>query len=152
MKILARLSQTNDTVNQIRDLRNQLKALRRRLPQTDSGKAIRATTEDLDKKMTPVEEDLIQVKMRASQDSLNFPSKLDAKLAVLAMAVDSAEAAPTAQSYELFTELEKRLEPLLNRWKEIFAKDVAALNELLQKENIPFVSLPPSSGGAAPRR
>jgi len=151
MKILARLTQSNDTVNHIRDLRNQLKALRRRLPQTDAGKFIRTSTEDLDKKITPIEEDLIQVKMRARQDSLNYPSKLDAKLAVLAMAVDSADAAPTAQSYELFAELEKRLEPLLARWKEILAMDVAALNELLQKENIPFVSLPPSPTGAPPR-
>jgi len=151
MRIHTRLTQTNDTVNQIRDLRNQLKALRRRLPQTDAGKSIRMSTEDLDKKITPVEEDLIQVKMRASQDSLNYPSKIDAKLAVLAMTVDSADAAPTAQSYELFAELEKKLEPLLARWKEILAMDVAALNELLQKENIPFVSLPPSPTGAPTR-
>jgi len=145
MKIRARLTEISDTVNQIRDLRAQLKELRKRLGNDAARKSLLATADELDKKMTPIEEELIQPKVKSSQDSLQYPLKVDGKLAVLAVVVESADTAPTQQSYELFNMLNQQVEAPLARWKEVIAKDLPALNEQMRKENVPLVSPAPAS-------
>jgi len=149
-QIHMRLTQINDTVNQIRDLRGQLKALRKRLAEPASAASSRssliAAAEELEKKITPVEEELIQVRLKSSQDSLNYPLKVDGKLAVLASVVESADTAPTQPSYELFDVLSAQVVAQLARWNEIVSKDVTALNDSMRKENIPLISIAPASG------
>ena len=61
----------------------------------------------LDKKMTPIEEALIQTKAKSGQDVLNFPVRLNNHLVALGGVVGSAETAPTQQSYEVFDMLSK---------------------------------------------
>ncbi len=74
-QIQMRLTQISDAVNQIRDLRAQLRALRKRLAEPASTGSSRtsliAAAEALEKKITPVEAELTQVKLKSSQDSLN---------------------------------------------------------------------------------
>lgn len=145
-----RLTQISETVNQIRDLRAQLKALRKRLAEPASAASSRtslvAAAEALEKKITPVEEELIQVKLKSSQDSLNYPLKVDGKLAVLAGVVESADTAPTQPSYELFDVLSAQVAAQLARWNEIVSKDVPALNDSMRKENTPLIWVAPANG------
>ena len=149
VKIGQRLAQLNDTVNQIRDLRAQLKALRRRLSGDAARKELLAAADELDKKTTPIEEALIQPKLKSTQDPLNYPLRLDGKLAVLAGAVESADTPPTQQSYELFDALSQQVEAQLAHWGEIASRDLPALNERMQKENVPLIWLAPPAGRAA---
>ena len=93
----------------------------------------------LDTKMSPFEAGLIQVKARSSQDMCNWPTMLNSKIAWLSNVVDSADAAPTRQAQELLAELKARTDARIAPWKEALAKDVAALNALMQKEGIPAV-------------
>lgn len=145
MKIRRQVTQAHDTVNQIRDLRSQLKALRKRLGEGQQFKAVLAAAEELDKKMTPVEEELLQVKSKASEDNLNYPVKLNEKLLSLAGAVESADAEPTQQSYEVFKALSRELGAQLAKWNELLTKDVAGFNELARKENIAVISVAPAA-------
>jgi hypothetical protein len=149
-QIHMRLTQISETVNQIRDLRAQLKALRKRLAEPASAASSRtslvAAAEALEKKITPVEEELIQVKLKSSQDSLNYPLKVDGKLAVLAGVVESADTAPTQPSYELFDVLSAQVAAQLARWNEIVSKDVPALNDSMRKENTPLIWVAPANG------
>ena len=89
--------------------------------------------------MSPIEAELIQLKARSSQDMCNWPTMLNSKIAWLSNVADSADAAPTRQAQELFAELKARTESQIAPWKETVAKDVPALNELMQKEGIPAV-------------
>src|SRR5260370_29658835 len=54
--------------------------------------------------------------------------------------VESADAAPTAQSYTVFDELNGRLETQLAAWRDVQSKDLAALNALIEKNNIPAIA------------
>ena len=58
----------------------------------------------LKKNLTSVEETLYQTKNQSNQDPLNYPIRLNNKLAALAAWSQSAEAAPTAQSYAVYDE------------------------------------------------
>jgi photosystem II stability/assembly factor-like uncharacterized protein len=141
MKINDRVRQDHEAVNQMRDLRAQLKELRKRVGKAPEAKAIVAAADALDKRMTPVEEALIQGKAKSSEDDLNFPVMLSERLMSLGGAVESADAAPTKQDYEVFEDLSRQLDTQLAQWKEIQTKDLAALNDLMEKEKIPAVGV-----------
>ena len=46
------------------------------------------------------------------------------------------------QQYEVFEELEKQAQPLLAQAHELMSKDLPALNEMVNKQNIPAMYVP----------
>jgi hypothetical protein len=139
------LGRAHGTILEIRALREQLRALKGRLAGSAHGQAVVTAADALDARMTPLEAELIQLKARSSQDMCNWPTMLNSKLAWLTNVVDSADAAPTRQSRELLAELKTRTEAQIAPWKEALAKDVAALNALMQQEGVPAVGLVPAA-------
>ncbi|MFY9530606.1 MAG: hypothetical protein WBC04_05355 [Candidatus Acidiferrales bacterium] len=146
------LDQDHAAVLGIRDLRAQLGALRKRLARNPAAKSVLGATADLEKSVTAIEEELIEPKASASEDMLNYPTKLNSKLGYLQNAVDSADAAPTQQDYELAKILEGQVNEQITKWNEIQEKDVAALNDLMRKANIPPIILAAEAAGEAAAR
>ncbi|MGZ4822898.1 MAG: hypothetical protein ACXVZM_14940, partial [Terriglobales bacterium] len=140
--IARRIADANGAVNQMRELRTQLAELKDRYEKDPRAKDVLASTDALDKKVAPVEEAIAQTKSRASEDPLNFPIRINNKLLLLQQTVESADAAPTEQSYAVFDELNKQLDVALQRWQQIVDSDIPALNALMQKSNLPAVYLP----------
>jgi len=73
--------------------------------------------------LSKIEENLYQVKNQSGQDPLNFPIKLNNRLAALERSVETGDARPTAGSYQVFKELSAELE-----------RQLTALNALLQNK------------------
>jgi photosystem II stability/assembly factor-like uncharacterized protein len=136
LRIWGRVSAGHEAVNQIRSVRGQLDALKKRLGADAAAKPVLDAADALKKKMDAVEEKIIQPKSKSGEDPLNYPIQVADQLMALQGTVESSDAAPTAQSYVAFDELNGRLETQLAAWKEIQSKDLAALNELIQKSNI----------------
>ncbi|MBZ5504380.1 MAG: glycosyl hydrolase [Acidobacteriia bacterium] len=150
LKIRERVTQTHETVNQIRDIRAQITALNKRLENQPQAKSVAAAGKQLDKKMTEVEEVLIQTKARSNQDVLNYPIRLNNYLVALGGVVESGDSAPTQVSYEVFAMLGKQLDEQLAKWKQILGTDVPAYNEVVKKQEVPAIILakPADSKGA----
>jgi len=148
-RLNTRISAGHDAINQIRSLRTQLDLLRQRLPATPENKAVLDAADALNKKMTAVEEEMIQTKSTSNEDALNFPIRTVNQLVDLFGTVESADAAPTAQSFEVFEVLNKQLTASLAKWDEIQKTDLADLNAKMAQANIPGVSLPPAGRGGA---
>ena len=148
------LSATHNAINQIRALRGQIDALRRRLAGNAQAKDSLAAADALNKKMTEIEDALIQSKSKSNEDALNYPIMLGNQLADLMSTVDSADAAPTQQARAVYDELKSKIDPQLAKWREILEKDLPAVNEQMKKDNVPGISLPPAgeSGGGGPGR
>src|SRR5206468_10248200 len=121
-----KVTETDDAINQIRDLRGQIQAIDKRLKGDSRAKAVADAGKALDTKMTEVEEALIQTKAKSGQDVLNFPIRLNNQLVALGGVVGSASSAPTQQSYEVFDMLAKAADEQLAKWKAIVATDVKA--------------------------
>lgn len=149
IKIRDRVTETHDTVNHIRDIRGQMEALNKRLENDPHAKVIADAGKQLDKKMTEVEEALIQTKSKSSQDVLNYPIRLNNQLVALGGVVSSADAAPTQASYEVFDMLSKRLDEQMAKWKQILSTDVPAYDDVVRKQEVPAIILPKegSAGG-----
>jgi photosystem II stability/assembly factor-like uncharacterized protein len=140
LKMRDRQDELNKAILAIRDLRPQLQALEKRLGSGADAKAMVSSSSDLRKKLAAVEEELIQVNSKASEDELNYPTKLNSRLGYLQQAVDSADAAPTPAEEAVFAELDKQLEPQLIKWREVLSKDLPALNDAMRKANVPLVA------------
>jgi hypothetical protein len=125
--------------------------LRQRLPATPENKPVLDAADALNKKMTAVEEEMIQTKSTSNEDALNFPIRVVNQLVDLFGTVESADAAPTAQSYEVFDVLNKQLTASLAKWDDIQKTDLADLNAKMAQANVPGVSLPPAGRGGAGR-
>ncbi len=137
LKIRDKVTQTDDTILQIRDLREQIKTMNTRLKDDPRAKVVADAGKALDRKMTEVEEALIQTKAKSGQDVLNFPVRLNNHLAALSGVVGSADSAPTKQSYEVFDMLSKAVDEQMTKWKAIVSTDVAAFNNLVKQQEVP---------------
>jgi hypothetical protein len=93
----------------------------------------------LNKKLTAIEEALYQTKNQSSQDPLNFPIRLNNKLAALGGVVGGVESAPTTQSYAVYDEVVGSIDAELAKLSQVMKTDVPAFNQLVRDQNIPAV-------------
>ena len=140
LRIRDRVTAGHEAVNQIRSVRSQIDALKKRLSADASAKPVLDAADALTKKMNAVEEKIIQPKSKSGEDPLNYPIQVADQFVALQETVESADTAPTAASFTVYDELNKRLEVQLTAWHEIQSKDLAALNAAIQKANIPAIA------------
>lgn len=143
IKIRDKVSAAHDAVNTIRDIKKQTDDLVKRMKDQPKEKAIRDAVKSLNDRLSAVEEEIIQVKIKSSQDALNYPIKVNNKLAALTGVVASADGKPTKQSFDVFNELAKELDAHLVKLSSILEKDLSEFNQRIKSEEIPAVILKP---------
>jgi seryl-tRNA synthetase len=136
----------HQAVNEIRTMRGELKAIHGRFEGNQRLKPLVEQADALDKKMAPVEEELIQVNMKGSEANLAFPNMLNEQLDSFSAVVQAGDNAPTKQEYEVFKMLRGRLDQQLAAWKQIMSTDVPAFNQVVKSSDIPALYLPPRPG------
>ena len=141
LKIRDEVSTTDDVIIQIRDLREQISAVNKRVGDDPKQKAIVDAGKSLNQKMSEIEEVLIQTKAKSGQDVLNFPVRLNNHLVALGGVVGSGDAAPTMQSYEVFDMLSKAVSEQLAKWQAIVLTDVVSFNSLVRQQEIPALKV-----------
>jgi photosystem II stability/assembly factor-like uncharacterized protein len=144
MQVRAANAEVHRAVNQIRELRSSIKSLSQRMADEPRFKPVLAQLEALDKKMTPVEEQLMQVNMKGSEGNLAFPNMLNEQLDTFSSSVQAGDSAPTQQQYEVFKMLRTRLDQQLASWKQIATSDIPALNDTIRKLDLPVLYAPRS--------
>ena len=137
LKTRNKLSETHEAILEIRDVRKQFEDLSARLKPEQ--KDLKDKAAEIVKKLTAVEEELMQTKIKSSQDALNYPIKLNNKLAALASSVDSADYPPTAQSYDVYNDLTGKIDAQLAVLARIKAEDIAAFNRMFAEKNLPVI-------------
>ena len=149
LKIRDKVSETHDAINNIREARKQIAQVTDRVKDRADAKNIAEAAKTLNAKLTAVEEELYQTKLKSGQDPLNYPIKLNNKLAAVGGVVSSADTAPTTQSYAVYEELTARIDAQLKQLDEIMRVDMQAFNRLVRERDIPAVVV--KTAGANPR-
>ena len=134
MKVRNRTSDANNAVLLVRGIKAQIKDRKGKLDSQASPTA--KALDDLDNNLTAVETQIYQVKNQSSEDPLNFPIMLNNKIAALEGVVESADAAPTQQSYEVFDMLSGRLAEQLSKLDATVKKALPEVNQLLEKQKL----------------
>jgi hypothetical protein len=143
-KIVALVSEIHEAAAAVREVRTQTHGLAKRFGNGDDARyaALVSASKDFDKKSLDLESQLLQVNSKSSESNLNYPVLIDERLHSLLGSVESADAAPTKQQYEVYADLEKEAQPLLAQYRELMSKDLPALNEMVNKQNIPALYVP----------
>ncbi len=132
-----KLSATHGAILEIRDLRRQLDELSARLKPDQ--KDLKDKAAEIGRKLTAVEEELIQTKIRSGQDALNYPIRLNNKLAALSATVDGGDFAPTMQAYDVYNDLTARIDTQLAALGRIKSDDIAAFNRDYTSKGLPII-------------
>jgi photosystem II stability/assembly factor-like uncharacterized protein len=141
MKVRDSIDQLHRAVNQIRNLRSQLATLKKWAGDTASGKRVGAAADKIDQEMSPIEAQLIQVKMKSSEGNLRYPNMLNEQFDTFRATIESADAAPTQQHYAVFEGLRHRLDEQLQKWKHLIDTALPALNDQMRQEGVPTLNL-----------
>ncbi|MEY4167376.1 MAG: hypothetical protein RIR52_1200, partial [Acidobacteriota bacterium] len=138
-----KLTETHDAIVAIRDARKQVNEYATRAKNLAEAKPVIDAARSLSESMTKIEEALYQVKNQSSQDPLNYPIRLNNKLAALAGSIAGPDAQPTDQHFAVYQDLVTKIDTELAKLKTIFTTDIPAFNRLVRDQNIPAVSLKP---------
>ena len=128
LSVRDRVTDANQAVIDIRDIKGEVDD---RLDQTED-EDIEEQGETVKTKLSDVEQEIYQVRNQSNQDPLNFPIKLNNKLAALIGQVEGGEYEPTDQQHQVFEHLSELLQVELIRMNTIIQQDVRRFNEMLQ--------------------
>jgi photosystem II stability/assembly factor-like uncharacterized protein len=147
-RISARVSQANQAVLLIRGIKQQTAEDAKKA--TDP--AVKGALTGFDEKLSAIEGRIYQVRNRSRQDPLNYPIMLNDKLAGLIGTVESADAAPTDQSEQVFADLSGQLQQQLTALDQLLDSELPSLNAQLKKAGLKPVerkALPAQAPGSA---
>ena len=135
-----KFSEIQKAIKNIRDIRKQLTDFTDKQGK-DCPKDIKQEADTINKQMTVIEEALHQTKAKSGQDVLNFPIRLDDKIAGLYDFAASGNSAPARQVKEAFAELSGQANLQLDKLKRIVEDDLVKFNQLIREKALPVIGL-----------
>ncbi len=140
LQVRDKFNEIQKAVKNIRSLRAQFTEIQGKMD-SNQAKGFKVLTDSINKKMTVIEEALYQTKAKAGEDILNFPMKLNDRLAAIYSAASSGNNAPTLQEQEAYTNLAAETDEQIKKLKSILDKDVATLNIYIHSKQVPVIGV-----------
>jgi len=137
IQIRDKVSEANEAVIKIRDLKKQTAD---RLTKSQDA-ALKAAADSFSKHASNVEEAIYQVRNQSGQDPLNFPIKINNRLATLLQTVTTGEGKPIGAAVPIFNDLKGELKVETDRLAKVLADDLVRLNAELKRLGLPEVTL-----------
>ena len=134
-----KVTDIHNSIKEIRSTRDQLNNLKGKLD--ESHEEINNSINDIVSRITEIEKNLYQTKNRSGQDPLNFPIRLNNKLAHLSSVASRGNYKPTDQMYGVRDELVKLIDVELQKWKEIKSSELDKINTMILENNIQLISI-----------
>jgi photosystem II stability/assembly factor-like uncharacterized protein len=135
------LSQAHETILEIREARHQLEDFGKRIEGDSLYQALADSAKSLIRSMTSVEEVLYQTKNRSPQDPLNYPIRLNNKLAHLGSLMEMGDYPPTESALAVQRILVEEIEKAVSNWDMIRGKDIPAFNREVEKAKVKAIIL-----------
>lgn len=139
MEIREKLTETHESIKQIREIRTQVNEILTRVKDRQDAEEVKTTGKDMLDKFSTVEKALYQTRNRSGQDPLNYPIRLNNKLAAVASVAARGDFKPTAQSIEVKDELTININIELKTHNSLMNNELPAFNKLVRDLAIPAV-------------
>jgi hypothetical protein len=136
-----KLSETNKAVKKIRTAREQINRVIEPMKGKDEYKDVNDMAKTILDEMKAAEEALYQTKNKSGQDPLNYPIRLNNKLAALGGEVDGSDYKPTQQVKEVQTEINGMIDEQLKAVDKIFKEKLPRLNDLVKKKEVSAIEI-----------
>jgi photosystem II stability/assembly factor-like uncharacterized protein len=113
LKVRDKLTETHETIILIRKYRDELNAILEKDPRQ------KRTIDPIVKSISDIEKELYQTQNRSGQDPLNYPIRLNNKLAHLNVITGTGEWRPTDGAEEVRIEITRQIDVQLEKFREI---------------------------------
>jgi len=133
--IIAKLDTTHKSINKIRTVRGKINEMMEEETLNKQGK--QTATAILDE-LSTIESTLMQTKAESYQDVLNYPIKLNNKLAALANTVATGDNRPTEQQYGVYEELAAQVDEQLVKLQAVLDGEFSTLTGEVDTEAVPI--------------
>ncbi len=145
MDIRNRTTEINEKILTIRSIKDQINTLTGLMKESGfKDENVTKAGQELVKSLSTIEERLIQVKSKSRQDPLNYPIRLDNKIAALVGVVSSVDARPTAQSYDVLEDLVEQAQVHYKKLNKVLTDDLYKFNNMVSEAAVPAVMIIPS--------
>ncbi len=136
-----KLTETHVALKNITKVKDQIGVLKKSITDKEKNKELLDYADSISKQLTEIENNLYQTKSKSNQDPLNFPIKLNNKLAHLNSLSSMGDFRPTDQAVAFKNEVIGDINKELNALKKIFNTDVKTLNQKVKQSNIDLIHI-----------
>jgi photosystem II stability/assembly factor-like uncharacterized protein len=141
ISIRDKVSETHEAIKNIRQARDQINRVTAQTKGKEEFKSLNDHAKSMLDEMKVIEENLYQTKNRSGQDPLNFPIRLNNKLAALASEAGRGDYRPTDQVIVVRNELTAAIDSELNKLKGIFNEQVPQFNKMVKEKSLDAIVL-----------
>ncbi|MDP2089105.1 MAG: glycosyl hydrolase [Flavobacteriaceae bacterium] len=139
LSVQEKITEIHKTLKQVAKVREQLKHLKTLIGKEEQHKSIIEKIKKLEDTMIVIENELYQTKSKSSQDPLNFPIKLNNKLAHLNALISVGDYKPTNQMLVYKNEIFELIDAQLIKMNQLFTTDLKELNLLIKQSEVDFI-------------
>ena len=136
-----KMTEIHKALKKVKKVRSQVNLLKKSIKNKEKYKALLTYADTLVKKITKIEETLYQTKSKSGQDPLNFPIRLNNKLAHLNSLTRIGNYAPTQQAIDFKNDITKEINTELAKLNALFKTSVSALNKQVKESDIDLIQL-----------
>ncbi|HEX6316147.1 MAG TPA: hypothetical protein VFZ73_14855, partial [Gemmatimonadaceae bacterium] len=144
------INAVTQAIETIRSLKEQAERAVEQAGRIDRAAEVKPAADSLARKLTGVEDGLIQSKSQSGQDPIRFAGRLDNQLAELygfvtgpsGYIAGAGEGRPTRGAMERLTDLQQTWAPLRAQLQQVIDRDLAAFNALLQRLGLGAIVVP----------
>jgi photosystem II stability/assembly factor-like uncharacterized protein len=136
-----KMTEIHKALKNVKKVRNQVNVLKKSIKNKKKYKTLLDDADTLVKKLTKIEETLYQTKSKSGQDPLNFPIRLNNKLAHLNSLTRIGNYAPTQQAIDFKKEITEEIDAELVKLNALFKTGVSALNKQVKESDIDLIQL-----------
>ena len=136
-----KLSETHVAIKKIRTAREQINRVTEPMKGKEGMKDVNELSKSILDEMKKIEEALYQTKNKSGQDPLNYPIRLNNKLAALGSEVDGSDFRPTQQVKVVYKEVVDKIDFELNQLNKVMNEKVPKFNELIKQKQVNAVTV-----------
>ncbi len=137
-RIWERVDAANKAVVAVRRVKTQLED-RLASEEAAGDERLADAAQTLEERASAVEGDIYQVRNRSNQDPLNFPIKVNNRLANLLSMVERGDGRPNEGMHEVFGIMTAELQRHLERLADLWERELAAVNRELERLGLPLL-------------
>ena len=135
-----KLSETHMAIKSMRKVKQQIKTVQDKIKEDDAFHEVMNNGDTLRSRIDKIEQRLYQTKNQSAQDPLNYPIRLNNKLAALSQA-GTGNFKPTDQAIEFKKEVIAEIDQQLEQWHQIVNKDIPEFNDLVKQQGVDAVKM-----------
>ena len=135
LKVSGTFSEIMKNLKSIKELRAQINVLQKKTKDT----LFQKQAKDVLTSLTAIEETLHQTKAKSGQDVLNFPIRLDDKIAGVFESAAAGYIAPTKQVKEVYEVLKAEVDAAFNKLDTLKKNGIKQLNDAVHQLAIPII-------------